>query len=477
MTPNPSLYQVDTRDWLYRIGQRLGRVATLDDISDDDLRPLDGFDWIWLLGIWQTGVAGAEVSRSTAAWQQSFAEATPDLQRQDVAGSIFAICAYEVHTDFGGAPALHRLRQRLRKRDLRLMLDFVPNHTGIDHPWVTANPERFLRVDEATLERDPHNYLRLDSARGPMILAHGRDPNFSGWVDTLQLNYGNSDLQRAMIGELQHIATMCDGVRCDMAMLLLPEVYKRTWNIEIQPFWQSAIAAVRAVSKDFIFMAEVYWGLEWELQQLGFDYTYDKELYDRLLHGNACTVRGHLTASLDYQRRSVRFLENHDEARAAQVFDDGKHRAAAMITYFVPGLRFFHDGQLQGFRRKPSCHLRRRCAETADDRIAHFYATLLQLSRDDVFQGDWSLLDVEHTSDAKSILCFSWQKESVLALIAVNFALGLATGRAKIPSIPSQKSGLITQISSDRPARSATFESYLLLDLQPWEYVVYRRES
>ena len=78
-----------------------------------------------------------------------------------------------------------------------------------------------------------------------MILAHGRDPYFDGWPDTLQLNYAKAQLQQAMIGELLRIAGQCDGLRCDMAMLLLPEVFERTWGRRSEPFWPKAIAAVR----------------------------------------------------------------------------------------------------------------------------------------------------------------------------------------------------------------------------------------
>ncbi len=110
-------------------------------------------------------------------------------------------------------------------------------------------------------------------------------------------------------------------------------------------------------------MAEAYWDLEYRLQQQGFDYTYDKRLYDRLRAGQTGPVRGHLCADAEYQRKSVRFLENHDEPRAAAVFPLGQHRAAAVMTFFVPGLRFFHEGQLEGRRVHVSMHLGRRPVE------------------------------------------------------------------------------------------------------------------
>ena len=237
------------------------------------------------------------------------------------------------------------------------MLDFVPNHTGLDHPWVDAHPEYYIPGTELDLERAPQNYNWVKHERSDLLLAHGRDPFFPGWPDTLQLNYGNPETQKAMIGELLKIAGQCDGVRCDMAMLVLPEVFQRTWGIQAQPFWPKATQCVREKVPGFCFMAEVYWDLEWTLQQQGFDYAYDKRLYDRLRNLHARTVREHFLAGLDYQDKMARFLENHDEPRAASTFSPEIYEAAAVITFLCPGLRFFHQGQFEGRKKRISPHL------------------------------------------------------------------------------------------------------------------------
>jgi len=147
---------------------------------------------------------------------------------------------------------------------------------------------------------------------------------------------------------VQGIARKCDGLRCDMAMLVLPEVFRQTWGRDMEPFWPKAIDAVRENRPEFVFMAEVYRDLEWTLQQQGFDYTYDKRLYDRLRSGDARSVREHLRADPAYLDKSVHFLENHDEPRAAAVFSPDRHRAAAALAFLSPGLRFFHQGQFSG---------------------------------------------------------------------------------------------------------------------------------
>ena len=285
----PSLYQINTRVWLTELSQKLGRPATLDDIPDADLDRLArmGFDWIWLLSVWQTGPAAQQVSRSNLEWRREFHETLPDLREEDIAGSGFAITGYTVHSNLGGDAALARLRERLKKRGLRLMLDFVPNHMGLGHPWVEDHPEYFVGGAEIDLARAPKNYIWVKRTKGDLLLAHGRDPYFPGWPDTLQLNYANPETQEAMIGELVKIAGECDGVRCDMAMLVLPEVFERTWGQRAPLFWPKATQRVRERVPGFTFMAEVYWDLEWTLLQQGFDYAYDKRLYDRLREHHA----------------------------------------------------------------------------------------------------------------------------------------------------------------------------------------------
>jgi glycosidase len=183
----PALYQVNTRVWLTELSRLLGRPATLDDIPDaalDQFAAL-GFDWVWMLSVWQTGAAGRQASRTNPGWRKEFEETLPDLCDDDIPGSGFAITGYVVHEALGGDAALARLRERLRQRGLRLMLDFVPNHTGLDYPWVEDHPEYYVAGTELDLARTPQNYVWARRKRGDRLLAHGRDPYFPGWPDTL----------------------------------------------------------------------------------------------------------------------------------------------------------------------------------------------------------------------------------------------------------------------------------------------------
>jgi hypothetical protein len=427
----PSLYQINTRVRLTEWSRSLGRPATLDDVPDAELDRIAalGFDWVWFLSVWQTGEAARRISRGSSEWRKEFRETLPDLSEDDIPGSGFAITDYKVHQALGGDVALQRLRERLRKRGLKLMLDFVPNHTAPDHVWVDAHPEYYVAGTEADLARAPQNYInRIDSRGRRRILAHGRDPYFPGWPDTLQLNYGSAGAREALAGELLRIAGQCDGVRCDMAMLVLPDVFKRTWGIDAEPFWPAVTQRVREKAPGFTFMAEVYWDLEWTLQQQGFDYTYDKRLYDRLHAGPARPAREHLLAGLDYQTRLARFLENHDEPRAAAAFPPGRHEAAAVVTFLAPGLRFFHDGQFEGRRKRISPHLGRAPVEPVNARLKAFYGRLLEALRKPIVRnGDWRLLDCVPAWDGNgsfdAFIAQSWQDANGSRLLAiVNYA-------------------------------------------------------
>jgi hypothetical protein len=290
-------------------------------------------------------------------------------------------------------------------------------------------------------------------------------------------------LQQAMIGELERIAGQCDGVRCDMAMLVLPDVFERTWGIRADLFWPKATESVRRKDPNFLFMAEVYWDLEWTLQQQGFDYTYDKRLYDRLEHGHARPVREHFLAGLDFQDHMARFLENHDEPRAAATFARVAHRAAAVLTFFSPGLRFFHQGQREGKRVRIPVHLGRGPSEPVDEAIRDFYGRLLSCMKDPAFRdGIWQLLACrpawEGNSTSDDFLAFSWTGPGERRrLVAVNYAGHPSQCYVGMPwsDIRGRAWRLVDRMGEDVYERSGDDLAArgLYLDLPAWGYHVF----
>jgi len=404
-TDHPLVYEVNTRLLLNELSAKKGERVTLSDLPEEIIDRWEalGFDAVWLMGVWTTGQLGCEIAATVPGLQEEYKRVLPDFTMEDVLGSPYAVKSYTVSPSLGGPDALRSFRARLAKKGLGLILDYVGNHTARDHRWVSSNPELYINGEEGEENTLSDKYFLASTSEGMKTLAYGRDPLFPGWTDTAQLNYFHPDLRRKMVKCLEKIAEQCDGVRCDMAMLMLNSVFERTWGERAHAgglatpeteFWAEAIKAVRELSPDFMFIAEAYWDMGWDLQNLGFDHTYDKRFYDRILHEGATSVIEHLAADPGFQKKSVRFIENHDERRAADVLPSPLwHSAAATVMATIPGMILFHDGQMEGRTVKVPVQLGRRTAEVPSSILEGFYRTLLECIRSDVFRtGTWSLL-------------------------------------------------------------------------------------
>ena len=378
----PLLYEVNMRCWLRGLSEKHGTTMTLADVPETEFAQWHklGFTHIWLMGVWTTGPRARAEALQHADLRQAYDRALPGWREADVAGSPYAIGDYQVPPALGGEAGLVTFRRRLHEHGLKLLLDFVPNHLGLDHAWVGERPELFVQ-SAADISG-----TFAQQARGRFHwLAHGKDPYFPPWTDTVQLDYRRGATRAAMTEVLESIARRCDGVRCDMAMLVLNEVFAKTWAqfpIAATPpaaeFWASAIAAIKQANPGFLFLAEAYGGLEPELQRLGFDYTYDKTLYDRLVARDAMGVQCHLRGlAAKRLAAGAHFLENHDEPRVASILSPVEHRAAALCILGLPGMRFLHDGQLGGARVKTPVQLARCVAEEAQPDIENLYQQLL----------------------------------------------------------------------------------------------------
>jgi hypothetical protein len=306
----------------------------------------------------------------------------------------------------------------------------------------------------------------------------------------VQFNGFHPGLRQAIIETVGSIAGQCDGMRCDMAMLLMTPIFERTWGSRAGPrpekeYWSEVIQGVRQRYPDVLFMAEAYWDKEWELQQQGFDYCYDKRLYDRLEHGSAESVRLHLCADLPYQEKLVRFIENHDEPRAAATFTEQKARAAAVTFATLPGARLLHEGQFEGRRVRLPVFLRRRPDETPDQNLQQFYHSLLETLRSKDFRdGEWRLCERIGWPDNDSfsnVVAWCWQKEADRHLIVINLSASRSQAQVRLPwgdlaGCFWRLTDLLQKTVFDR-AGDELQTSGLHVDLEPWGCHVLHCES
>ncbi|HYX48683.1 MAG TPA: alpha-amylase family glycosyl hydrolase, partial [Ktedonobacteraceae bacterium] len=375
----PIVYEINTWVWLNDLSSKYKCTITLGTVPSQEWDAIAalGVDAVWLMGVWERSPEGIAIANENAGLQDDFRRALPDYTPADNVGSSYCVRNYSVDQHLGGPEELATARQMLTQRGLRLILDFVPNHVAKDHPWVLAHPEYFVQGTQADLDKTPDEFFEAAGT----VIANGRDPYFPPWTDVAQLNAFSPSLRHAITETLISIAGQCDGIRCDMAMLLINSIFKRTWGTRVgEPpsaeYWNAMINAVRLTYPNMLFMAEAYWDLEWDLQQLGFDYCYDKRLYDRIVNENAQSILQHLSAGLDYQDKLVRFIENHDEPRAASTFSPEKERAAALILMTLPGAKLLYEGQFEGRKVRPPVFLARRPIEPINVELQSFYHQL-----------------------------------------------------------------------------------------------------
>ena len=437
--PHPHLYEINTWVWLHELSRKMNRTIRLGDVPDREWDELQakGFDCLWLMGLWERSPIGRGIARQHPDLQKEYVKALPGWQESDVVGSPYAVRAYQPDPELASWEQLGKILEKLHARGMKLILDFVPNHMALDHEWTTRHPEYFIQGTSTDATNFPSEYFPIDTPEGIRYLAHGKDPHFPAWTDTVQLDYSNPDTRTVLLHELQNIARYCDGVRCDMAMLVLNEVFAQTWKKQVQgmvqasrEFWTDAIALL----PDFMWIAEVYWGREWELQQLGFQFTYDKRLYDRLRLATPHEVALHLQADVAFQSKLVRFLENHDEARSAVVFGNVRLPAVGVLMATLPGMRLYHQGQLAGKRIRIPVQLCRVQEESPDDTTAAFYDRILAITNEDVFHaGQWTLLPSRSAGDDSfnTIIVYQWKTNRDWRLIVVNLSAMVA--QAYIP--------------------------------------------
>jgi Alpha amylase, catalytic domain len=461
---HPHLYEINTWAWLEELSAKASRLIKLADVPDSEWDSLAqrGFDVIWLMGVWQRSAESRRISLEPVS-TQPYGEALPGWKPEDVVGSPYAVAEFNPDPRIGTWRDIDRVRNRLKARKMALFLDFVGNHTALDHPWTRKHPEFYVQGTQQEFDEDPTRFYRLATKKGTIFLALARDPYFPPWRDTAQLNHFHPGMRAAQLAYLRTIAKHCDGVRCDMAMLQLKDIFGKLWAPflgESAPpeseFWTEAKAAVPHLT----LLAEAYWGTEQRLLDLGFSFAYDKELYDAVRDLKVAEVRGRLAAPISTQSHWARFLENHDEPRCAVTFGGARLTAAGALMSTLPGMRFYHHGELEGRRIRLPIALRIAAAEQPDAVSVAFFAKILRLTNDEVFhRGNWNLLLVTSEGDStfENLIAYEWRLEKAWKIIAVNLSANAAQGRIRLsePVASSQDYVLHDELDDVEYRRSA----------------------
>lgn len=435
---NPVIYEINTWVWLEELSLKHLTNITLANVPEEVWDALYALkpDAIWLMGVWERSPAGREISNRHSGNLADFHRVLPDFCQEDNVGSPYCVRNFIADARLGGEAGLAIARRQLARRGISLILDYVPNHLAQDHIWVDTHPECFVQGTKEDLLRDSVTFTGI----GDIIFACGKDPYYPAWQDVLQVNAFHPQFRKSALETVKYIASRCDGIRCDMAMLLINDVFERTWgpyagDCPVEEFWTSLIREVKAVHPDFQFMAEAYWDLEWELQQQGFDYCYDKRLYDRLETGDVSLIRQHLQADTDYQSKLIRFIENHDEPRAASVFQSDKRKAAFLAVATLPGAHLFYEGQFEGRRTKLPVFLRRRPYEQTDEDSLTYHKRIMEIISSPAFhEGHWQLCECCGWADNdnyKYLLAWTWKWEKEYYLSVINYRDQYSQGKVR----------------------------------------------
>lgn len=343
------------------------RVRKLGEISDVVLNSLAfkwKFDAIYLMGVWKKSEMSTHNHRAP--------------KNKNATSSPFAVREYSVAKNLGGKASLIELKKKLNERGVKLLLDFVPNHTARDHEWIRKNSDFYLQDNK---------------------IEFGRSSKFEFWPDTAQLDYSNQELVKIQLDILESIKPLCDGLRCDMSHLILSDVFEKQWGRRPKKEFWSEVR--KKLGKNFYLMGEAYGRHEYRLVELGFDSVYDKEdgFYDRLLTHfageNPELLEAHIrgcnstkvqtpTGEKIFGDCLVRFLENHDEKRAAKVFGvELENALKIMLKQYGDshGVLFFNHGQLEGRTIKHSLFSKVFPREKVNPKILTMYERLLGVEK------------------------------------------------------------------------------------------------
>ena len=475
---HPILYEISTRPWLYELTQKYNRPITkLKDIpleEFDNLRE-NGIDIVWMMGVWKLGNCGLKFDR-----ELDFTNVLPDCTKDDIIGSPYAIVEYICNPEIGTNEDLIWLKEELNSRDLKLMLDFVPNHSAIDAP-TASNPKLYIRAPKG--KKNSERYTDTG-------FAFGRYNNKANpWQDVIQWNYWEEETRKIMKDNLLTVLSFADGIRCDVCGLLLNDAIGDTWKEELDywgykrpenEFWEYALAEVKQKYPDAILLAEVYEPEQIEsLYKLGFTYTYNKDLFVKL-HKSSKELNAYIkSVEPEYWHHSANFVENHDENRI--VYNMGstdKAMAAGTIAATIGGMTFLNHGQWSGYKNKLEVHLRRGYNEMQNEEVKKYYKKLMQIIQDPAFRGE-KLNVVENMTEKKKddFVAFIREKEESYYLVVVNYSDTFGCANIPISNLQGKGECSIRDVINDREylriAENIRKEG-LIICIIPWETQIFK---
>jgi hypothetical protein len=435
---HPHLYEINTWSWLAKFSEQQKRQIQLQDVPDSvwDEIASRGFNIVWLMGVWRRSAESRRLNLDDPGNFPKYSAALPGWTAADVISSPYAVTGYIPDAQLGTWEALDLVRKKLHARGMALYLDFVGNHTALDHPWTREHPEYYVQGSQQDFEADASLFHPVAATNGKTnFIALGKDPYFPPWRDVAQLNYFHPALRATQIAELKNLASHCDGVRCDMAMLQLTGIFGKCWGRLLRgapapatEFWSE----VRTAAPELTLLAEAYWGTEAQLFDLGFSFAYDKVLYDAVRQDNASYVRDRILSMPGQQGNFVRFLENHDEERRALAFPNDRLQADGTLMGTLPGVRFYHQGELEGRRIALPITLRIAADEPVDAVSVKFFQQILQITNEEVFHtGSWRMLQVNAEGDAPpdGLIAYEWRSDKAWKIVVVNLSDVTCQGR------------------------------------------------
>ncbi len=397
--PTAVLVAKSTYVWLAQLSRKYGRaIDRLDQIPDEDLDALArrGLNSLWLIGIWERSRASRTIKQLCG--------------NQDAVASAYSLYDYRIADDLGGESAYIALRDRCYRRGIRLASDMVPNHMGIDSPWVVEHPDWFIsrrdlpypayNFDGPDLSPDPrveikierHYYEQTDAAvvfqrrdrhsGETRYIYHGNDGTSFPWNDTAQLDYLNPAVREQVIQSILHVARLFPVIRFDAAMTLAKRHFQRLWfpnpgssgaipsraeyamstaefnRLMPEEFWREVVDRVAAEVPGTLLLAEAFWLMEgYFVRTLGMHRVYNSAFMNMMRDEENAKYRSVIKNTLEFDpdimKRYVNFMSNPDERTAIDQFGTGdKCFGVATVMSTLPGLPMFGHGQIEGYTEK-----------------------------------------------------------------------------------------------------------------------------